>query len=92
LTTSGVFWLMHPTYSPFKTFCDFSRNGGGWTLMVTSRTNAWTLAQVYERDPASDLVYLSVSALVIGPSGTSWFNPRFHRVAHSDSLRTTCRG
>ncbi|XP_074645823.1 uncharacterized protein LOC141902080 [Tubulanus polymorphus] len=27
---------------PIKTYCDMSRDGGGWTLLVSSHTNAWT--------------------------------------------------
>lgn len=31
---------------PIKTYCDMNRDGGGWTLLVTSHTNEWTKANV----------------------------------------------
>jgi len=36
---------------PIKTYCDMSRDGGGWTLLVTSHTNTWTAADVTLRNP-----------------------------------------
>ena len=33
-----------------KTYCDMTRDGGGWTLLVTSHTNTWKANNVKERN------------------------------------------
>lgn len=32
------------------TYCDMSRDGGGWTLLVTSHTNTWTRNSVKRKN------------------------------------------
>ena len=32
-------------------YCDMSRDGGGWTLLVTSHTSTWTADNVRLRNP-----------------------------------------
>lgn len=41
------------TKPPVKAYCDLSRDGGGWTLLVTSRTNTWTAQNVRSRNQDS---------------------------------------
>lgn len=41
---------INPTGSEeISTYCDMSRDGGGWTLLVASHTNSWTKRNVYLR-------------------------------------------
>ncbi|XP_028514929.1 uncharacterized protein LOC110239357 [Exaiptasia diaphana] len=39
-----------PSNPPIKTYCDMSRDGGGWTLLVSSATNTWTADDVMSRN------------------------------------------
>jgi hypothetical protein len=43
-STDGVYEV-RPTGAaqPISVYCDMMRNGGGWTLLVTSLNNAWTV-------------------------------------------------
>ena len=44
-------YKIYPTGSqPVMAYCDMSRDGGGWTLLVTSHTNSWTAQNVKLRN------------------------------------------
>ncbi|XP_022804380.1 zinc metalloproteinase-disintegrin-like kaouthiagin-like [Stylophora pistillata] len=42
----GVYKIYPTGSQPIKTYCDMSRDGGGWTLLITSHTNGWTADNV----------------------------------------------
>ena len=64
-TTDGIYQIYPrgPSNPPVKTYCDMSRDGGGWTLLVTSRTNTWTKDNVRLRNPDSPSVTNDYSIL-----------------------------
>ncbi|KAJ7394604.1 metalloendopeptidase [Desmophyllum pertusum] len=46
----GVYTINPDGRGPVNTYCDMSRDGGGWTLLVTSHTNTWTANNVRKRN------------------------------------------
>ena len=44
-------------------YCDMSRDGGGWTLIVSSHSNTWTAANVKDRNAASPSLKTDYSIL-----------------------------
>ena len=46
----GVYTINPDGKGPVNTYCDMSRDGGGWTLLVTSHTNTWTAKNVRKRN------------------------------------------
>ena len=46
----GVYTINPNGSKPMPAYCDMSRDGGGWTLLVTSHTNTWTSKNVLLRN------------------------------------------
>ncbi|XP_074614387.1 uncharacterized protein LOC141874129 [Acropora palmata] len=46
----GVYKINPTGSEEISTYCDMSRDGGGWTLLVASHTNSWTKRNVYLRN------------------------------------------
>ena len=47
----GVFTIQPPGKQPVKTYCDLTSRGGGWTLLLTSKTHTgWTADNVKSRN------------------------------------------
>lgn len=49
----GVYKIYPTGSQPIMTYCDMSRDGGGWTLLVSSHTNSWTAQNVKLRNADS---------------------------------------
>lgn len=49
----GVYKIYPIGSQPIMAYCDMSRDGGGWTLLVTSHTNSWTAQNVKLRNANS---------------------------------------
>ncbi|KAL9951076.1 hypothetical protein ACROYT_G043672 [Oculina patagonica] len=49
----GVYKIYPVGSQPIMAYCDMSRDGGGWTLLVTSHTNSWTAQNVKLRNENS---------------------------------------
>jgi len=57
-------YKIYPTGSrPIMTYCDMSRDGGGWTLLVSSHTNSWTAEDVKLRNADSPKLHGDYSIL-----------------------------
>lgn len=46
----GVYTINPDGKGTVDTYCDMSRDGGGWTLLVTSHTNTWSASDVRKRN------------------------------------------
>ena len=51
-STDGIFTIKPHGQSEVKTFCDFTTEGGPWTLLVTSKTHrGWDKDNIKQRNP-----------------------------------------
>lgn len=49
--SDGIYTISPPGKQPIKSYCDFTSHGGGWTLLVTSKTHSgWTSDNVKSRN------------------------------------------
>ena len=46
----GVYEIYPTRSQSVKTYCDMTRDGGGWTLLVTSHTNTWKAYNIKSRN------------------------------------------
>lgn len=46
----GIYTISPTEGTKYKVYCDMTRNGGGWTLIVSSHTNTWTSDNVRLRN------------------------------------------
>ena len=46
----GIYTINPTGDNPIPAYCDFARDGGGWTLLVTSHTSSWTSENVVLRN------------------------------------------
>jgi len=64
----GVYKI-NPTGSrEILAYCDMSRDGGGWTLLVASHTNSWTANNVILRNANSPQLHSDHSILQFADS------------------------
>ena len=59
----GVYKINPTGSQEIMAYCDMSRDGGGWTLLVASHTNSWTAQNVLLKNAGSPQLYGDYSIL-----------------------------
>ena len=59
----GVYKINPTGSQEIRVYCDMSRDGGGWTLLVASHTNSWTAQNVRLRNADSPQLHGDYSIL-----------------------------
>lgn len=95
----GVYSINPNGKGPVKTYCDMSRDGGGWTLLVTSHTNTWSSGNVKRRNENQPSLKADFSILYkadeikdsINVKG-DWFNYRIEAQERGKEATKSYRG
>lgn len=61
--TDGIYVIRPTTTLTLNAYCDMTRDGGGWTLIVSSHTNTWSYDNVWLRSTRSPDLYEDYSIL-----------------------------
>ena len=59
----GVYTIYPDRVTAVKAYCDMHRQGGGWTLLVSSHTNKWTAGKVHLNNKDNPNLYHDYSIL-----------------------------
>ena len=65
---NGVYTIQPTDDLTLNAYCDFERDGGGWTLLVSSHSNTWNPDNIPLRNANSPQLFEDYSILKYGDS------------------------